>query len=174
MAAIVDRDWTQLVRVCCLDNWREVLAALVTYAGPDEFSTLCGRSINFSPPPPPLSLRMCVPSLDLLGERLEDEGEGRYRDNANLCYICSGNVDKFVECWLVGVAFSAYILFDSLPPSLPFPPSLSLPLSPSPSLKERDGERVSSECSGPAGSDGEGRSPEESCGEREKPTNYCH
>jgi protein transport protein SEC31 len=77
MSAIVNRDWTQLVRVCNLDNWREILAALVTYASPDEFSTLC----------------------DLLGDRLEGEGEGRYRDNANLCYICSGNVDKFVECW---------------------------------------------------------------------------
>jgi protein transport protein SEC31 len=77
MSAIVNRDWTQLVRVCSLDNWREVLAALVTYASPDEFSSLC----------------------DVLGGRLEGEGEGRYRDNANLCYICSGNVDKFVECW---------------------------------------------------------------------------
>ena len=45
MSAIVNRDWTQLVRVCCLDNWREVLAALVTYAGPDEFSSLCGELI---------------------------------------------------------------------------------------------------------------------------------
>ncbi|CAI8048965.1 Protein transport protein Sec31A [Geodia barretti] len=41
----------------------------------------------------------CLVPLDLLGERLECEDEGRYRDNANLCYICSGNVDKFVECW---------------------------------------------------------------------------
>ena len=40
-----------------------------------------------------------LPLPDLLGERLESEGEGRYQDNANLCYICSGNVDKFVECW---------------------------------------------------------------------------
>ena len=37
--------------------------------------------------------------VDLLGERLECEDEGRFRDNANLCYICSGNVDKFVACW---------------------------------------------------------------------------
>ena len=43
----------------------------------------------------------CLVPLDLLGERLECEDEGRYRDNANLCYICSGNVDKFVECWFV-------------------------------------------------------------------------
>ena len=37
--------------------------------------------------------------LDLLGQRLETEFDGRYRDNASLCYICSGNVEKFVECW---------------------------------------------------------------------------
>ena len=35
------------MRVCCLDNWREVLAALVTYAGPDEFSSLCGELHQF-------------------------------------------------------------------------------------------------------------------------------
>ena len=47
MSSIVNRDWTQLVRVCNLDNWREVLAALVTYASPDEFSALCGeRRVN--------------------------------------------------------------------------------------------------------------------------------
>ena len=47
-----------------------------------------GHSQSFFP--------LCV---DLLGERLESEQEGRHRDNASLCYICSGNVDKFVECW---------------------------------------------------------------------------
>ena len=41
-------------------------------------------------------LLLCV---DLLGGRLEKEMDGAYRDNAALCYICSGNVDKFVECW---------------------------------------------------------------------------
>ena len=40
---IVKRDWNQLVRVCNLDNWREVLAMLVTYASPEEFSHLCGQ-----------------------------------------------------------------------------------------------------------------------------------
>ncbi len=38
-------------------------------------------------------------SPDLLGERMENELEGRYHDSASLCYICSGNVEKFVECW---------------------------------------------------------------------------
>ena len=43
MSSIVNRDWTQLVRACNLDNWREILAALVTYASPDEFPSLCGK-----------------------------------------------------------------------------------------------------------------------------------
>ena len=30
--------------MCNLDNWREILAALVTYASPDEFSPLCGET----------------------------------------------------------------------------------------------------------------------------------
>ena len=34
---------------------------------------------------------------DLLGNRLEKELEGKYKSNASLCYICSGNVEKFVE-----------------------------------------------------------------------------
>lgn len=37
---------------------------------------------------------------DVLGERLEEVG---HYDHAALCYICSGNVDKFVNCWYVGV-----------------------------------------------------------------------
>ena len=34
---------------------------------------------------------------DVLGGRLETEAEGKYRTSASLCYICSGNVEKFVE-----------------------------------------------------------------------------
>ncbi len=36
--------------------------------------------------------------IDDLGKRLEDAG---CHDNAVICYVCSGNVEKFVECWLV-------------------------------------------------------------------------
>ncbi len=43
-----------------------------------------------------LDVLLCT---DLLGGRLEKEMDGAYRDNAALCYICSGNVDKFVQCW---------------------------------------------------------------------------
>ena len=48
-----------------------------------------------------VSIVMCVACCapDLLGGRLEREMDGAHRENAALCYICSGNVDKFVECW---------------------------------------------------------------------------
>ena len=43
MSMITNRNWTELARYGSLENWREVLAALVTYAGPDEFAPLCGE-----------------------------------------------------------------------------------------------------------------------------------
>ena len=38
-------------------------------------------------------------SLDLLGNRLESEGDSLLRTQACLCYICAGNVEKLVACW---------------------------------------------------------------------------
>ncbi|KAK2573081.1 Protein transport protein Sec31A [Acropora cervicornis] len=57
-------------------NWREALATLVTYAKAEEFTALC----------------------DLLGQRLEQEGD-EHCANSMVCYICAGNVEKFVSCW---------------------------------------------------------------------------
>lgn len=37
--------------------------------------------------------------LDLLGSRLENEGDSILQTQACLCYICAGNVDKLVACW---------------------------------------------------------------------------
>lgn len=31
---------------CDLQNWREALAAVLTYARPDEFTALCGKDIS--------------------------------------------------------------------------------------------------------------------------------
>ncbi len=51
----------------------------------------------FTPLPPSLLKIYILLWSDLLGGRLERELEGKYRNNASLCYICSGNVEKFVE-----------------------------------------------------------------------------
>lgn len=77
ITAVVMRNWKEIVESCDLKNWREALAAVLTYAKPDEFSALC----------------------DLLGSRLEREGDGLLQTQACLCYICAGNVEKLVACW---------------------------------------------------------------------------
>ena len=87
MSVVVNRDWRDIVESCVLENWREALAALVTYAKAEEFTALC----------------------DLLGQRLEQEGD-EHCSNAMVCYICAGNVEKFVSCWCVHVANSDYFL----------------------------------------------------------------
>ncbi|NWZ40924.1 SC31A protein, partial [Brachypodius atriceps] len=77
ITAVVTKNWKEIVQSCDLQNWREALAAVLTYARPDEFTTLC----------------------DLLGSRLENEGDSILQTQACLCYICAGNVDKLVACW---------------------------------------------------------------------------
>lgn len=77
ITAVVMKNWKEIVESCDLKNWREALAAVLTYAKPDEFSALC----------------------DLLGTRLESEGDCLLQTQACLCYICAGNVEKLVACW---------------------------------------------------------------------------
>lgn len=37
------RDWLNVLETCDLQNWKEALAAVMTYAKPEEFSSLCGE-----------------------------------------------------------------------------------------------------------------------------------
>ncbi|PIO32449.1 hypothetical protein AB205_0098430 [Aquarana catesbeiana] len=77
ITAVVTKNWSDIVQSCDLKNWREALAAVLTYARPEEFASLC----------------------DLLGSRLEKEGDVSVQAQACLCYICAGNVEKLVACW---------------------------------------------------------------------------
>ncbi|XP_060103105.1 protein transport protein Sec31A isoform X7 [Heteronotia binoei] len=77
ITAVVTKNWKEIVQSCDLQNWKEALAAVLTYARPDEFAALC----------------------DLLGSRLENEGDSLLQTQACLCYICAGNVEKLVACW---------------------------------------------------------------------------
>ena len=51
---------------------------------------------NYKWPDDKITCALCV---DVLGGRLETEMDSQLKDNAGLCYICSGNVEKFVEWW---------------------------------------------------------------------------
>nr|XP_057917004.1 protein transport protein Sec31A isoform X2 [Doryrhamphus excisus] len=77
ISSVVTQNWRDIVQSCELDNWKEALAALFTYAYPEEFAHLC----------------------DTLGGRLEREGTEKRCLQACLCYICSGNIERMAECW---------------------------------------------------------------------------
>ncbi|XP_062589643.1 protein transport protein Sec31A-like [Saccostrea cucullata] len=77
ISSVVTHDWSHIVETCDLSNWKEALALILTYASPDEFSTLC----------------------DSLAQRLELESAGDLSVYASLCYICSGNVEKLLQNW---------------------------------------------------------------------------
>uniref|UniRef100_A0A8C5D773 Protein transport protein Sec31A n=1 Tax=Gouania willdenowi TaxID=441366 RepID=A0A8C5D773_GOUWI len=77
ISAVVMKDWTDILRTCDLQSWKEALAGVMTYAKTDEFSSLC----------------------DLLGGRLEEAEDPELNSQACLSYICAGNVERLVSCW---------------------------------------------------------------------------
>ena len=44
ISSVVTQNWGDIVQSCALDNWKEALAALLTYAHPKEFAHLCGKN----------------------------------------------------------------------------------------------------------------------------------
>nr|XP_055108004.1 protein transport protein Sec31B isoform X3 [Symphalangus syndactylus] len=77
LACVVQKNWKDVVCTCSLKNWREALALLLTYSGTEKFPELC----------------------DMLGTRMEQEGGRALTSEARLCYVCSGSVERLVECW---------------------------------------------------------------------------
>uniref|UniRef100_A0A667X905 Protein transport protein Sec31A n=1 Tax=Myripristis murdjan TaxID=586833 RepID=A0A667X905_9TELE len=92
ISSVVTQNWRDIVQSCELDNWKEALAALLTYAHPEEFARLC----------------------DTLGARLEGEGTEKRCLQACLCYICSGNIEKLVECWALQRDCSSPLVLEDL------------------------------------------------------------
>ncbi|XP_038181598.1 protein transport protein Sec31B isoform X3 [Arvicola amphibius] len=77
LACVIKKNWRELVCACSLKNWKEALALLLTYSGPEKFPELC----------------------DMLGTRMEQEGGRALTSEARLCYVCSGGVERLVESW---------------------------------------------------------------------------
>jgi len=68
-------EWRDFVQRCQTSDWRQALVAAVTYAGNDEFSSICAE----------------------LGDRLESSGDAKA---AMLCYVCAADLNKLVAIWL--------------------------------------------------------------------------
>lgn len=78
ISALVTKDWSGVVTQCTIDSWKECLVAILTHSL-EEMPQLCEQ----------------------LAERLLNEG-GKSQENienAILCYICAGNIEKLVEIW---------------------------------------------------------------------------
>ena len=70
---------SQVVEEHPLEDWKEVLVLLATYASPDQqFVTLC----------------------EALGDRLVRSGSEQFRLPATVCYICAFNPVKTIGQWL--------------------------------------------------------------------------
>ncbi|KGL96311.1 Protein transport protein Sec31B [Charadrius vociferus] len=78
LSSIVQQNWQDIVCTCDLQSWKEALAILLTYSKHEDYTQLC----------------------DMLGARLESEGDAALSNDACLCYISSGNVERLVGCWV--------------------------------------------------------------------------
>lgn len=77
ISALVSQDWLDLTSVCTIDSWKQALVAALTH-GDGQYYELCAK----------------------LGERLENVDNIQLARNSVLCYICAGNLEKLVDCWL--------------------------------------------------------------------------
>lgn len=93
ISAVVSQNWASLISTCNPSSWAQLLAGVITHTNGDDFYYLCRKFI------------LCVfvlwasksLFLEQLGEKLE--GQTDYKQYAQVCYLCSGNVEKLVSSW---------------------------------------------------------------------------
>ena len=83
LASVVGKNLWDLVYNADLENWKEIMATLCTYADPSEFNDLC----------------------EALGDRLEeiyshDSSDAEPRTNATFCYVAGSKLEKVVKLWI--------------------------------------------------------------------------
>ena len=89
------RDYEHIIRTCELDNWKEALAVVLTYAKGEDFANLCSE---FHIDVEMISFHVSAVLSAVLGDRLDTAG-AEYVNSACLCYVCAGSIDRLVECW---------------------------------------------------------------------------
>ena len=89
LASVVGKNLWDVVYNADLENWKEVMAALCTYASAEEFPDLC----------------------EALGDRLEeqmkdDDGNNSVRKDASFCYLAGSKLEKVVGIWIADLEHS--------------------------------------------------------------------
>ncbi|XP_076291003.1 COPII coat complex component secretory 31 [Lasioglossum baleicum] len=75
ISSLVSENWADIVQNSDINCWKEVLIGIFTHSNPQERSMLC----------------------DMLGDRLISSDDPTLKEQAQICYICSGNLNKMVE-----------------------------------------------------------------------------
>ncbi|XP_015607980.1 protein transport protein Sec31A isoform X2 [Cephus cinctus] len=73
--SLVSEDWADIVKNCDINCWKEALVGVFTHSNAEERSALC----------------------DMLGDRLASSDNPNLKRQAQICYICSGNLNKTIE-----------------------------------------------------------------------------
>jgi len=71
----VTNDWSNLIENCNLNSWKEIMTAILTHTNGPSF----------------------VSSFEKLGNRLAASDDLSLSKYAQLCYICSGNVEALID-----------------------------------------------------------------------------
>eukprot|EP01129_Flabellula_baltica_P007199 TRINITY_DN2773_c0_g1_i1.p1 TRINITY_DN2773_c0_g1~~TRINITY_DN2773_c0_g1_i1.p1 ORF type:complete len:852 (+),score=241.08 TRINITY_DN2773_c0_g1_i1:38-2593(+) len=74
VSVVVDADWENLIKRANIENWKLLLAYCCTYAD-EPFQSLCNK----------------------IGDRISHEAHDY--NNAVLCYICGGSIEKAIDIW---------------------------------------------------------------------------
>ena len=83
LASVVGKNLWDLVHNANLENWKEIMVALCTYADAKEFPDLC----------------------EALGDRLDEQmkaegGDVNLRKDASFCYLAGAKLEKVVSIWI--------------------------------------------------------------------------
>ncbi|XP_063973908.1 protein transport protein Sec31A isoform X1 [Diachasmimorpha longicaudata] len=78
---VVSDNWAEFVGNCDVNCWKETLVGIFTHSNTEERSALC----------------------EALGDRLSSNDDAELRRQAQICYICSGNLSKVIQVGRTGV-----------------------------------------------------------------------
>ncbi|XP_034939412.1 protein transport protein Sec31A [Chelonus insularis] len=73
--SLVSENWSELVNSCDINCWKEIIVGIFTHLNGSECSVLC----------------------DALGDRLAASEDPSLQKSAQICYICSGNLNKMIR-----------------------------------------------------------------------------
>ena len=86
--AVVNCDWSNVIERCDVgQNWQESLVAALTYcAGNPQDGTVTSPAFE----------KLC----SRLGSRLMELGTSEAKHHALICFVCAGNLENVVQCWV--------------------------------------------------------------------------